>query len=79
MFKKSFTALSTLFLACAVSVITAVPAIAAPTTDDIWAKMDISGIEAKIIPLAITCVGITVVGVVWHYATKAGKKSKSAL
>ena len=62
-----------------VSVITAVPVMAAPTVDDIWTAADISGISAKVIPMAVLIVGIALVGTALAIGVKAIKKSRGAL
>lgn len=71
---RLFNLITLAFIACLI----AAPVWAAPTVDDIYTAVDFSGMQAKLIPMAVLLVGIALVGVVTTIAIRYMKKGKSA-
>jgi len=80
MFKNVSTRVKALALTVYTSAVCAAPAFATPpAVADIWDALDISGIAALMIPVAILVVGIALVGIALAVVIKLGKKVKSAV
>lgn len=73
------TKVKTAAFVAATTALTAAPAFAAPTVDDIWTAVDLSAIQGKVIPLAVIVIGITLVGVALALGKSAAKKAKGSL
>lgn len=74
---KFFNLFMTLAVIGVTSFVSVVPAFADPTTvDDMWAAVDLSSIQAKVIGLFITIIGIKLVFVAARYISSAVAKAR---